>query len=195
MRQIIVNPGVVSSREGLIKLFDEESALLDKELATKPNSFVPRALIIDGPSLITAMANDDVKDKLLELSKKCKAVVGCRVSPDQKRQMVSLIKTGVSTARTLSIGDGANDVAMIQEAHIGVGIKGEEGVQAVNAADYAIAQFRFLGQLVLQHGRYNYVRMSSVICYMFYKVRITFASLTNPCSPVLTTTITTTTTS
>ena len=195
MRQIIVNPGVVSSREGLIKLFDDESALLDKELAAKPNSFVPRALIIDGPSLITAMANDDVKDKLLELSKKCKAVVGCRVSPDQKRQMVSLIKTGVSTARTLSIGDGANDVAMIQEAHIGVGIKGEEGVQAVNAADYAIAQFRFLGQLVLQHGRYNYVRMSSVICYMFYKVRITFASLTNPCSPLLTTTITTTTTS
>jgi P-type E1-E2 ATPase len=48
---------------------------------------------------------------------------------------------------TLAIGDGANDVAMIQEAHIGVGIRGEEGTQAVNSADYAIGQFRFLGQI------------------------------------------------
>jgi len=96
----------------------------------------------------------------------------------------------VPGVRTLAVGDGANDVAMIQEAHVGVGIKGEEGLQAVNSADYAIAQFRFLGQLVLQHGRYNYVRMSNVICYMFYKVRITLAytplpspTITTPCSP------------
>jgi magnesium-transporting ATPase (P-type) len=56
-----------------------------------------------------------------------------------------------------------------QEAHVGVGINGEEGLQAVNASDYAIAQFRFLSPLLLKHGRYNYIRMTSVVCYMFYK--------------------------
>ena len=92
-----------------------------------------------------------------------------RVSPDQKREMVNMIKTGIKGVRTLSIGDGANDVAMIQEAHIGVGIRGEEGLQATNASDYAIAQFRFLAVLLLKHGRYNYIRMSKLIIYMFYK--------------------------
>jgi magnesium-transporting ATPase (P-type) len=58
---------------------------------------------------------------------------------------------------------------MIQEAHVGVGIRGEEGLQAVNASDYAIAQFRFLQVLLLKHGRRNYHRMSNLVCYMFYK--------------------------
>jgi phospholipid-transporting ATPase len=83
--------------------------------------------------------------------------------------MVHLIKTGVEGVRTLAIGDGANDVAMIQEAHIGVGIRGEEGLQATNASDYAIAQFRFLAVLLLKHGRNNYIRMTKVVLYMFYK--------------------------
>ena len=80
-----------------------------------------------------------------------------------------MIKTNIPGARTLAIGDGANDVAMIQAAHVGIGIKGEEGVQAVNAADFAIAQFRYLSILLLKHGRYNYIRLSALICYMFYK--------------------------
>lgn len=132
----------------------------------------PPALIIDGPSLIIAMADKTeggAKELLLRLSQQCKAVVGCRVSPDQKREMVHLIKTGLPDVRTLAIGDGANDVAMIQEAHVGVGIKGEEGLQAVNSADYAIAQFRYLSDLMLKHGRYNYIRMSGLVSYMFYK--------------------------
>ena len=60
-------------------------------------------------------------------------------------------------------------LSVVQEAHVGVGIKGEEGIQAVNASDYAIAQFRYLSPLILKHGRYNYIRMSTLICYMFYK--------------------------
>ena len=91
------------------------------------------------------------------------------MSPDQKKEMVNLIRSNLPNVRTLSIGDGANDVAMIQAAHVGVGIKGEEGVQAVNASDFAIAQFRYLGPLLLKHGRYNYIRMSNLVCYMFYK--------------------------
>ena len=71
---------------------------------------------------------------------------------------------------TLSIGDGANDVNMIQTAHVGIGICGQEGVQAVNASDYAIAQFRFLENLLLVHGRNNYRNLSTTILYSFYKV-------------------------
>ena len=110
------------------------------------------------------------KALLLELSQYCKAVVACRVSPDQKRTMVNLIKNELGQdVLTLAIGDGANDVPMIKGAHIGVGIRGEEGQQAVNSADYAIAQFAFLSPLLLKHGRSNYVRMSKQVCYIFYK--------------------------
>jgi phospholipid-translocating ATPase len=68
---------------------------------------------------------------------------------------------------TLAIGDGANDVSMIQAADVGVGISGEEGLQAVNSSDYAIAQFRFLTRLLFVHGHWSYVRNSNmfVSCY------------------------------
>ncbi len=100
----------------------------------------------------------------------CKAVVACRVSPLQKSLVVGLVKNNVKPEpMTLAIGDGANDVAMIQEAHVGVGISGHEGMQAVRAADYAIAQFRFLRSLLLVHGRWDYKRVCKVILYSFYK--------------------------
>lgn len=70
---------------------------------------------------------------------------------------------------TLAIGDGANDVPMIMAAHVGVGISGNEGMQAVRSADYAIAQFRYLKPLLLVHGRNNYIRVTRLILYVFYK--------------------------
>eukprot|EP01038_Epipyxis_sp_PR26KG_P007375 gene7375-10046_t len=169
MDHIVVNSSTAPNRIAMNELFLHEIEDLNQEGGT---DFKPRALIIDGPALITAMSDvsrGGLRDQLLELSQLCKAVVGCRVSPDQKREMVHLIKYGVLGVRTLAVGDGANDVAMIQEAHIGVGIKGEEGLQAVNSSDYAIAQFRFLSPLLLKHGRYNYIRMCHLVCYMFYK--------------------------
>lgn len=69
----------------------------------------------------------------------------------------------------LAIGDGANDVPMIMEANIGVGIRGKEGTQAVRSADYAISQFKYLQKLMLYHGRLGYRRVSWVVCYYFYK--------------------------
>jgi len=79
---------------------------------------------------------------------------------------------------TLAIGDGANDVSMIQEAHLGVGISGKEGLQAVNSSDVAIAQFRFLTKLLLVHGRWNYRRLSKVVLYSFYKnIALTVSTL------------------
>ena len=101
---------------------------------------------------------------------RCAAVVCCRVSPNQKAEVVSLVKSkqGAHTI-TLAIGDGANDCAMIKAAHVGIGISGLEGLQAVMASDISIAQFRFLVPLLLVHGHWSYERISKMILYSFYK--------------------------
>lgn len=93
----------------------------------------------------------------------------CRVSPAQKAQVVSMVKDNVKGSVTLGIGDGANDVAMIQTAHLGIGISGFEGLQAVMASDYAISQFKYLKNLLLVHGYWNYRRTAKLIIYSFYK--------------------------
>ncbi|KAL2918308.1 aminophospholipid translocase [Polyrhizophydium stewartii] len=128
----------------------------------------PLALIIDGKSLTYAL-EDDIKMIFLELATLCKAVICCRVSPLQKALVVKLVKKNVESAVTLAIGDGANDVSMIQAAHVGIGISGMEGLQAARSADFAIAQFRFLRKLLLVHGGWAYSRLSKVVLYSFYK--------------------------
>jgi P-type E1-E2 ATPase len=70
---------------------------------------------------------------------------------------------------TASVGDGANDVPMLHEAHLGIGIYGQEGMQAVQNADFAIGQFRFLWRLLLVHGRLNYIQKSDMILYCMFK--------------------------
>ncbi|KAL6566499.1 Phospholipid-transporting ATPase 3 [Orobanche gracilis] len=125
------------------------------------------ALVIDGKCLMFAL-DPSLRVTLLNLSLNCSAVVCCRVSPLQKAQVTSLVKKGANRI-TLSIGDGANDVSMIQAAHVGVGISGQEGMQAVMASDFAIAQFRFLTELLLVHGRWSYHRICKVVTYFFYK--------------------------
>ncbi|KAI3901768.1 hypothetical protein MKW98_013883 [Papaver atlanticum] len=125
------------------------------------------ALVIDGKCLMYAL-DPDLRGNLLNLSLNCTSVVCCRVSPLQKAQVTSLVKKGARKI-TLSIGDGANDVSMIQAAHVGVGISGLEGMQAVMASDFAIAQFRFLTDLLLVHGRWSYIRICKVVMYFFYK--------------------------
>ncbi|OVA11949.1 Cation-transporting P-type ATPase [Macleaya cordata] len=125
------------------------------------------ALVIDGKCLMYAL-DPGLRGNLLNLSLNCSSVVCCRVSPLQKAQVTSLVKKGAGKI-TLSIGDGANDVSMIQAAHVGVGISGLEGMQAVMASDFAIAQFRFLTDLLLVHGRWSYIRICKVVMYFFYK--------------------------
>ena len=139
------------------------------------------AIIIDGDSLKLTL-DDSVRQKFLLLCKQCKAVLCCRVSPSQKAAVVQMVKRGLDVM-TLSIGDGANDVAMIQQADIGVGIAGEEGRQAVMSADYGIGQFRFLQRLVLVHGRWSYRRLGECIANFFYKVqcRLPIKSVANEC--------------
>ncbi|XP_059655958.1 phospholipid-transporting ATPase 3 isoform X2 [Cornus florida] len=125
------------------------------------------ALVIDGKCLMYAL-DPSLRVMLLNLSLNCTSVVCCRVSPLQKAQVTSLVRKGARRI-TLSIGDGANDVSMIQAAHVGVGISGMEGMQAVMASDFAIAQFRFLTDLLLVHGRWSYMRICKVVTYFFYK--------------------------
>ncbi|KAF7829418.1 phospholipid-transporting ATPase 3 [Senna tora] len=125
------------------------------------------ALVIDGKCLMYAL-DPSLRVMLLNLSLNCHSVVCCRVSPLQKAQVTSLVKKGARKI-TLSIGDGANDVSMIQAAHVGVGISGLEGMQAVMASDFAIAQFRYLADLLLVHGRWSYLRICKVVTYFFYK--------------------------
>ncbi|XP_035529070.1 phospholipid-transporting ATPase ID [Morone saxatilis] len=125
------------------------------------------ALVINGHSLAHAL-EADMEMEFVSTACACKAVICCRVTPLQKAQVVELIKKH-KKAVTLAIGDGANDVSMIKSAHIGVGISGQEGIQAVLASDYSFSQFRFLQRLLLVHGRWSYLRMCRFLCYFFYK--------------------------
>ena len=143
----------------------------DEDLAAAKKNHEPPApthgIVIDGFTLRWVL-NDALKQKFLLLCKQCKSVLCCRVSPAQKASVVSMVKNGLDVM-TLCIGDGANDVAMIQEADVGVGIAGLEGRQAAMSSDYAIAQFRFLQRLVLVHGRWSYRRLAECISNFFYK--------------------------
>ncbi|XP_029698644.1 phospholipid-transporting ATPase IB isoform X2 [Takifugu rubripes] len=125
------------------------------------------ALIIDGQTLKYALSFD-LRQAFLDLALSCKAVICCRVSPLQKSEIVDMVKKHVK-AITLAIGDGANDVGMIQTAHVGVGISGNEGMQATNSSDYSIAQFSYLEKLLLVHGAWSYNRVTKCILYCFYK--------------------------
>uniref|UniRef100_A0A8C9ZL64 Phospholipid-transporting ATPase n=1 Tax=Sander lucioperca TaxID=283035 RepID=A0A8C9ZL64_SANLU len=105
----------------------------------------------------------------LEICRNCSAVLCCRMAPLQKAQIVKLIKASKEHPITLAIGDGANDVSMILEAHVGIGIMGKEGRQAVRNSDYAIPKFKHLKKMLLVHGHYYYIRISELVQYFFYK--------------------------
>lgn len=132
-------------------------------------------VVIDGDALKLALGDPLLQRKFLLLCKNCKTVLCCRVSPAQKAAVVQMVKETLSVI-TLAIGDGSNDVAMIQTADIGVGIAGEEGRQAAMSSDYALGQFRYLTRLLLSHGRWSYKRFAEMIPCFFYKnINYTFA--------------------
>ncbi|KFH67222.1 phospholipid-translocating ATPase [Podila verticillata NRRL 6337] len=149
------------------KEFLENKVKTIKSTYQRGDEIEPLALIIDGKSLGFALEKD-IEKVFLELAVLCKAVVCCRVSPLQKALVVKLVKRNLN-AILLAIGDGANDVSMIQAAHVGVGISGLEGLQAARSADFAISQFRFLKKLLLVHGAWSYQRLSKLILFSFYK--------------------------
>lgn len=138
-------------------------------------------VVIDGHTLgcietPTDPSNTRLKDLLFALIPHIDSVICCRASPAQKAFIVRATRKTISSKRpvtsptlTLAIGDGANDLAMISEAHVGIGVSGHEGLQAARVADYSIAQFRFLQRLLLIHGRWNYIRTAKFVLWTFWK--------------------------
>uniref|UniRef100_A0A8C7FL68 Phospholipid-transporting ATPase n=1 Tax=Oncorhynchus kisutch TaxID=8019 RepID=A0A8C7FL68_ONCKI len=124
-------------------------------------------LVVDGHTLDFAL-QEDLKGDFLELSRRCRAVVCCRSTPLQKSHVVQLVRDQLRVM-TLAIGDGANDVSMIQVADVGIGISGQEGMQAVMSSDFAISRFKHLRKLLLVHGHWCYTRLANMILYFFYK--------------------------
>ena len=128
-----------------------------------------KVTVIDGHTL--AVIDTDTQLRLLfftTLIANVDSVIVCRASPAQKADIVKAIRARLP-GLTLAIGDGANDIAMIQAAHVGIGISGKEGLQAARVADFSIAQFRFLQRLLLVHGRYQYIRTARFILMTFWK--------------------------
>ncbi|XP_055409476.1 LOW QUALITY PROTEIN: phospholipid-transporting ATPase IK [Bubalus kerabau] len=113
-------------------------------------------------------AEERREQAFVELASRCQAVICCRVTPKQKALIVALVKKYQNVV-TLAIGDGANDVNMIKTADIGVGVAGQEGMQAVQNSDYVLAQFCFLRRLLLVHGRWSYMRVCKFLRYFLYK--------------------------
>ncbi|NXQ45980.1 AT10B ATPase, partial [Catharus fuscescens] len=124
-------------------------------------------LVIDGRTL-NIIFQGGLEEKFLELTQHCRAVLCCRSTPLQKSMVVKLIRRQLNVM-TLSIGDGANDVSMIQAADVGIGISGQEGMQAVMASDFAISRFKHLKKLLLVHGHWCYARLAKMVIYFFYK--------------------------
>ncbi|XP_041126384.1 phospholipid-transporting ATPase IF-like isoform X1 [Polyodon spathula] len=148
---------------------DNECAEQLRKLARriKEDHVVQHGLVVDGASLSLALREHE--KLFMDVCRNCSAVLCCRMAPLQKAKVVRLIKTSPEKPITLAIGDGANDVSMIQEAHVGIGIMGKEGRQAVRNSDYAIARFRFLSKLLLVHGHFYYIRIANLVQYFFYK--------------------------
>lgn len=170
----------IAHSAGICKPFSEiyvldatEGSLQEKIAATLVDvgrGMVPHSVVvIDGHTLGTVEDDEALKVLFFDLVARVESVICCRASPAQKATLVKCIRDQVPSSLTLAIGDGANDIAMIQSSHVGIGISGREGLQAARISDYSIAQFRFLQKLLFVHGRWNYIRTGKYILGTFWK--------------------------
>jgi len=152
----------LSNKSNIID-FDSFKYLIDKNLLE------PFSIIIEAPILAGLFKDYEWTENFLNIAYYSNTVICCRVSPSQKSQVVQKIKNFDRDAVTLAIGDGGNDVSMIMEANIGVGIFGEEGMSASQSSDFSIGEFKLLKRLLFVHGRTNLYRISKMILYFFFK--------------------------
>lgn len=157
-----------------ITILDHETGDVEQRIAAafvdiNRGQVAHSVVVIDGQTLAIIEVNDTIRKLFIDLAIIVDSVICCRASPSQKAFLVHAIRKKVKNAVTLAIGDGANDIAMIQEAHVGIGITGKEGLQAARTSDYSIAQFRFLLKLLLVHGRWNYIRTCKYTLGTFWK--------------------------
>jgi phospholipid-translocating ATPase len=157
-----------------ITIIDHEAGEVDRTIGSalvtiNTGTVAHSVIVIDGQTLGMIEESKALEKLFFDLAIVADSVICCRASPSQKAKLVKGIRNRVEKSITLAIGDGANDIAMIQTAHVGVGITGKEGLQAARTSDYAIAQFRFLTKLLLVHGRWNYIRTCKYIAGTFWK--------------------------
>ncbi|KAL5115523.1 drs2 neo1 protein [Pleosporales sp. CAS-2024a] len=157
-----------------VTVLDDETGEVEHSIATailaiNRGSVAHSVVVVDGQTLAKITDVEALKVLFYELAVLADSVICCRASPAQKAMLVKGIRKRVRKSITLAIGDGANDIAMIQEAHVGIGITGKEGLQAARTSDYSIAQFRFLVKLLLVHGRWNYIRTCKYTVGTFWK--------------------------
>ena len=152
--------------------FSEKSQIIDFDIfrfLKDKNLLEPFSIIIEAPILCGLFKDEEWTENFLRIAYYSNTVICCRVSPSQKSQVVQKIKNFDKNAITLAIGDGGNDVSMIMEANIGIGVYGEEGTSAVQAGDFSIGEFQNLKRLLFIHGHINLYRISKMILYFFIK--------------------------
>ncbi|KAJ2974380.1 hypothetical protein NUW58_g8675 [Xylaria curta] len=131
-------------------------------LRSKPDS----CLLIDGESLALFLTH--FSTEFISVAVQLPTVVACRCSPTQKADIAKQIKE-FTKKRVCCIGDGGNDVSMIQAADVGVGIVGKEGRQASLAADFSIEHFCHLTKLLVWHGRNSYKRSAKLAQFVIHR--------------------------
>ncbi len=124
------------------------------------------ALVVSGDSVATILKY--YEHEFMSILVQSPAVVVCRCTPTQKELMVKLVQNN-TRKRVAAVGDGGNDVSMIQSANAGIGIVGKEGKQAALAADFSITQFRHIGRLFLVHGRNSYKRSAALGQFVMHR--------------------------
>jgi phospholipid-translocating ATPase len=157
-----------------VVILDHETGEVERTIITltaniKKGKVAHCVVVVDGQTLSFIESDEILMARFFNLAILVDSVICCRASPKQKAFLVRSVRKQVTDSITLAIGDGANDIAMIQEAHVGIGITGKEGLQAARISDYSIAQFRFLLKLLLVHGRWNYIRVCKYTLGTFWK--------------------------
>eukprot|EP01006_Ploeotia_vitrea_P034800 TRINITY_DN65800_c6_g3_i1.p1 TRINITY_DN65800_c6_g3~~TRINITY_DN65800_c6_g3_i1.p1 ORF type:complete len:1115 (-),score=98.08 TRINITY_DN65800_c6_g3_i1:221-3409(-) len=145
---------------------EELEAKLD-DFAHEQTKAAGIALVVDGKTL--GICLQEMEKRFVEESSKCTSVVICRCSPTQKAEVVAVMKKYNKDIRVAAIGDGGNDVSMIQEAHVGLGIVGKEGKHASMASDFSITQFSHCKRLILWHGRNAYLRSAKLSQFIMHR--------------------------
>ncbi|KAF5403642.1 Phospholipid-transporting ATPase [Paragonimus heterotremus] len=132
-------------------------------------------LVIDGKTLVYLL-DPTLREAFLDLCMNVTTVLCCRMTPLQKAGVVQLVQVGLSPSNgcqggpvTAAVGDGGNDVAMLLQASVGIGIYGKEGLDAARAGDYSIPEFRHLTELFILHGHWAYHRLSFTMNLFYYK--------------------------
>jgi phospholipid-translocating ATPase len=156
------------------ELEEVEQHIASATLTLQNEKIAHSVVVIDGHTLSWINEAAHTQHLFYDLAILADSVICCRAQPSQKAQLVHGIRKRIKKSITLAIGDGANDIAMIQEAHVGIGITGKEGLQAARTSDYSIAQFRFLNKLLLVHGRWNYIRTCKYILGTLWKELVFF---------------------